>query len=224
MYSPLSREDELDLVRRAKNNDPESRAALVEYARGLAVSIARKAARKYEAMPIKDDLEQEGIMGFLEAVKKFDPDRGLRLSTYAAYWIRFRVNEAAQEFYQNQQRMRSMDVPLTGKRQDFFTSRRDEYDDDLSGYPKRLHDLVGDADAQDPGLAALDAQVSDRMMQHLEVLPRDFQDAIRWHFGIGSPKLSVKEIAEQLETSERTVRILIDQGLASLRASMTNLR
>lgn len=56
-------------------------------------------ARKYSNRQVLfEDLVQEGVLGFLEAVKRFNPNAGARLSTYAAYWIRMFVSKHAAEY------------------------------------------------------------------------------------------------------------------------------
>ncbi len=66
-------------------------------------------ARRYRGMPLVD-LIQEGNLGLMRAVDKFDPRRGLRFSTYAAWWIRHALSRALAD----QSRMIRLPVHLTG--------------------------------------------------------------------------------------------------------------
>ncbi len=59
---------------------------------GLVVWLAHQYAYGEQSMP---DLVQEGTLGLIQAIEKFDPERGFRFSTYAAWWIRQAVQRAA---------------------------------------------------------------------------------------------------------------------------------
>ncbi len=87
----LSHKEEIDLSKRAKAGDDRARQRLIEKNLRLVVSVAKK-YRGY-GLPF-EDLIQEGNIGLMKAVEKFDPDRGFRFSTYATWWIRQAVQRA----------------------------------------------------------------------------------------------------------------------------------
>jgi RNA polymerase sigma-32 factor len=87
----LSREEELDLARRLHNEED------LDAARQLVVSHLRfvvHIARGYSGygLPV-GDLIQEGNVGLMKAVKRFDPDVGVRLVSFAVHWIRAEIHE-----------------------------------------------------------------------------------------------------------------------------------
>jgi RNA polymerase sigma-32 factor len=86
----LGREEERDLARRAEAGDIDAGRRLIVSHLRFVVKIAR--AYRNSGLPMSD-LVQEGTLGLIHAVRRFNPDRGVRLSTYALWWIRAAIQD-----------------------------------------------------------------------------------------------------------------------------------
>jgi RNA polymerase nonessential primary-like sigma factor len=87
----LTKEEEIYFGRLARNGDLKARQRMIESNLRLVVKIARRYIRS--GMPILDLIE-EGNLGLIRAVEKFDPEKGFRFSTYGAWWIQQTIERA----------------------------------------------------------------------------------------------------------------------------------
>ncbi len=87
----LTADEEKRYARRAQGGDEAARQRMIESNLRLVVKISRRYINR--GLPLLDLIE-EGNLGLIHAVKKFDPERGFRFSTYATWWIRQTIERA----------------------------------------------------------------------------------------------------------------------------------
>ncbi len=89
---------ELELARAARDGDPDSREQMIRHNLRLVISIARR--YRHRGLTLLDMVE-EGNIGLMRAVDKYDPERGFRFSTYATWWVRQSIERAIMNHARN---------------------------------------------------------------------------------------------------------------------------
>ncbi len=90
-YEVLDKDEEVSLLKRAKNGDIEARERLILCNLRLVVNVAKKYGNKGMGFI---DLISEGNFGLIHAIEKFDIEKGYRFSTYAVWWIKQAISKA----------------------------------------------------------------------------------------------------------------------------------
>ena len=87
----LTPQEEIDLAKKIKRGDRSARDQMIRANLRLVISIAKRYVNLGVAL---SDLIEEGNIGLMRSVEKFDPNRGFRFSTYAAWWIKQGISRA----------------------------------------------------------------------------------------------------------------------------------
>lgn len=161
-FSPLlTAEEEVHYGRLVLKGDQAARKKMIESNLRLVVKIAR---RYYNRGMEFSDLIEEGNLGLLRAVEKFDPERGFRFSTYATWWIRQTIERAIM----NQTRtirlpvhvLRELNTYLTAAREIMKTQNRDaSYAEIAEAVDKPIEDVKNMMELNEH-MVSLDMQIS----------------------------------------------------------------
>lgn len=183
----LGREEELDLVTRARAGDRRALNALVRANLRFVVSVAL--AYRNRGLPL-GDLVNEGNIGLLRAVDRFDPAQGVKFISYAVWWIRQGILAALGRMY------RRMEDPAG---EEFL---------DSAPAPEEF--------AAD---AALERQsVEKQARAAVESLPHREREVLRRFYGIGTGHAdTLEEIGTDMGLSRERIRQIKAAGLARLR-------
>jgi RNA polymerase sigma factor (sigma-70 family) len=214
----------------------------------LVVTIAKR-FRRLVSHHAFDDLVQAGNQGLIDAVERFDPSRGYRFSTYAAYWIQMRVTT----HIERSERTIRLPTTISPKaaaiprtiRKLFCSLGREPTRQDLAdalgmsvleldriatvGKPCVSLDAVAFDDNDgvttigqliaSPAPALLTDEIT--ALQHRLInLPERSQHVLRATYGIGRGVATIPELAREMGVTQRETRALLDQALTGLRCAM----
>lgn len=187
---PLTQEQELNLALRARQGDTEAREQLIHAYLRMVVNIARQYQRPGVEML---DLIQEGNIGLITAVDKFDPTQGHRLTTLAFYWI----NKHIQRFLNNElDDLVSLDMEINDGAAILLLSDTIEDKGTILGGQTIQHiDAVMERE-----------EMQSKVREMLSRLPKREREVIRLLYGLDNyPVLSRKEVAQIIGVREEQV-------------------
>ena len=196
----LSTSEEIRLAKRVRKGDAEARHKLIVSNLRLVVSIAKKYL--YYGLPLLDLIE-EGNLGLMKAVTRYDPTRGCKFSTYATWWIRQAVTRSLSNYG------RTVRIPV------YVT-------DNVARYKKTAEDLYirtgkrpdPEEVAEEMGIKVAEAR---RLREFVEdISPLDNMDSTDLDEGRGVP-----ESAELLRTDKAIVQFELDQQMEELMTQLS---
>ncbi len=203
----LTSEQERELARRVVMGDFEARQKMIEHNLRLVVNIAKHYINRGMALL---DLIEEGNIGLMHALEKFDPERGFRFSTYATWWIRQSIERAIM----NQSRtirlpvhvIKELNVYLRAQRHLEAQMGREPTAEDIAHLLGKQVDDVRRVLNLNERMASLDAPLDiDPMLSIGESIPDEQQEGPEAVFHNAEVERYVREWLGQLNDKQRMV-------------------
>ena len=194
--------------------DGKTSEATVESNLGLVHALA--APYRGRGVPY-DDLVQEGTLGLMRAVERFDPGRGVKFSTYAAWWIRSALIDALGQAQVIRIPAKARRGPASPQGVARVTASLDE---PVGEDGTALAELVADPDPVDPWRHVSRRETRRRLWSLLKILPKRHREVLVRRYGVltGGEAQSHAQIAAALGIGPERSRQLEHAGLGRLRA------
>jgi RNA polymerase sigma-32 factor len=209
-YPVLEADAEAALARAWRDHDdPKAADRLVGSHQRLVVKIARE-YRGY-GLPLCD-LISEGNVGLMLAIDKFDPDRGVRLTTYAMYWVRRAMTRYILRSFSSVKRVTTeQDKRVFFKLRGLVEKHRGTYDIDLS--PEALVAIAAELSITESEVTRLNHRVGcEELSINAKVRLNDDKDSVEWQDLLVDPTIDLEtDVIEADELKKR--RALLRQSL-----------
>jgi RNA polymerase primary sigma factor len=210
-------EAEWELVQRARRNDRDAVDRLVRSYLAFVIGVTMEFRGR--GVPF-EDLIHEGCLGLLKAIERFDPERGARFMTYAAFWVRKGILDALAV------QPRMVRVPRYHRERKSIVFREVRLDEPVAADRSRsLGDGLSDSSRPLAADALIEREAIARMRRELRTLPAREQAVLASRFGLaGGSALTLLEVGNRLGLSRERVRQIEGEALARLRTALRRHR
>ena len=240
----LSAEEEIDLARRMSEGDESAKKRLAEANLRLVVSIAKRYVGRGMLFL---DLIQEGNLGLIKAVEKFDYQKGFKFSTYATWWIRqaitraiadqartiripvhmvetinklIRVSRQLLQELGREEIAKELDMPVDRVREILKISQEPVSLETPIGEEEDSHlgDFIQDDNVPVPAEAAAATLLKEQLNEVLDTLTDREQKVLRLRFGMNDGRArTLEEVGKEFDVTRERIRQIEAKALWKLR-------